>query len=90
MTSPSSHSDPDDFSKVLTAFIELRGRGIAVSRQDLEVLNAWSAEGFSPSAIIDCLIAIHQDCEEKGTRFASTLKALDQQVRTAIRRSSEY
>jgi len=90
MTSTKSTSDSDEFSQVLEAFIELRSRGVAVSRQDLEVLNGWSAEGFSPSAVIECLVAIHQDCEEKGVKFASSLKALDQPVRTAIRRSSEY
>lgn len=90
MSSPQSPDDSDDFSQVLTAFIELRGRGVAVSRQDLEILNAWSAEGFMPSAVIECLVAIHQDCEEKGMKFASSLKALDQPVRTAIRRRTEY
>ena len=90
MSTPQSPDDSDDFSQVLTAFIELRGRGVAVSRQDLEILKAWSAEGFTPSAVIECLVAIHQDCEEKGIKFASSLKALDQPIRTAIRRSTEY
>jgi hypothetical protein len=72
MTSHSSQGDLDDYSRVLTAFVELRGKGVAVSRQDLEVLNAWMADGFPPSAIIE------------------QLKALDQPVRTAIRRGSEY
>ncbi|MEY2989083.1 MAG: hypothetical protein RJB13_2604 [Pseudomonadota bacterium] len=90
MTSPKSPADSEDFSQVLTAFVELRSRGVAVSRQDLEVLNGWAAEGFSPSAVIDCIVAIHQDCEEKGIKFASSLKALDQPIRTAIRRSTEY
>lgn len=90
MNSHSPQGDLDDYSRVLTAFVELRGKGVAVSRQDLEVLNAWMADGFSPTAIVERLVAIHQDCEEKGVKFASSLKALDQPVRTAIRQDSEY
>lgn len=87
-----SQNPPDlsEYNKVLTAFVELRGRGITVSAQDLEILKTWATDRLPPDTIIDTLVLIAQNCEEKGLRFATTLKALDRQVRGAIREGQEY
>ena len=90
MDDQAKNADLSEYNRVLTAFIELRGRGVAVSAQDLEVLNAWASDHLGPQAIIDCLVVISQNCQEKGTRFASSLKSLDRHVRAAIRTSKEY
>lgn len=82
--------DFSDYNHILTVFIELRGRGVTVSAQDLEVLQSWATDRLNPQSIADCLVAMSQDCQEKGTRFATTLKALDRHVRRAIRQREEY
>ncbi|MEN9528744.1 MAG: hypothetical protein RI932_617 [Pseudomonadota bacterium] len=86
------HQDIDlsQYNTVLTVFIELRGRGVAVSAQDLEVLKGWANERFDPEFLCQSIVAIYRDCEEKGTHFPNSLKALDRPLRRAIREANEY
>lgn len=90
MDSNQNIADLSEYHRVLNAFIELRGRGITASAQDLEVLQAWASDRLNPQDIVDCLIVISQNCQEKGSKFPATLKALDRHIRAAIRNSKEF
>ncbi|MEY4064110.1 MAG: hypothetical protein RIR26_318 [Pseudomonadota bacterium] len=90
MTSEPNEIQFDAYNEVLNAFIELRGRGVTVSAQDLDVLKTWAWERLEPEAIIRCIMAIAEDNKENGRPFPSSLKALDRQVRRALRESSEF
>jgi hypothetical protein len=90
MDSQHQEIDLSQYNTVLNVFIELRGRGVTVSTQDLEVLKGWANERIDPEALCQGIVAIYRDCEEKGTRFATSLKALDRPLRRAIREANEY
>ena len=90
MEPPNQDVDLSRYNAVLNVFIELRGRGVAVSTQDLEVLKGWANERLDPEVLSQTIITIYRDCEEKGTRFATSLKALDRPLRRAVREANEY
>lgn len=90
MDSQNHNIDLNHYNAVLNAFIELRGRGIVVSTQDLEVLRGWARDHLDPEALCQSIAAIYQDCEEKRRRFPTSLRALDLPLRRAIREANEY
>ncbi|MFZ9520774.1 MAG: hypothetical protein ACO3A4_09875 [Silvanigrellaceae bacterium] len=90
MNESSAKPDFANYQIVLNAFLELRGHGIAVSSQDLEVLKSWAEEGLPPELIIKALEAIALENQEKGKRLASSLKTLDRSVRRAVRNFQEF
>lgn len=79
-----------DYQIVLSAFLELRGRGVTVSHQDLEVLKSWAEEGLPPGLILQALEAIARETRENAKPFSNSLRALDRSVRRAIRESQNY
>jgi hypothetical protein len=78
------------YNRVLNVFVELRGRGVTVSAQDLDILKTWATDRLAPEDLIRSIVAIAEDDRENGRPFASSLKALDRRVRRAIRESAEY
>jgi len=90
MDSPSQDIDLSQYNTVLNVFIELRGRGVVVSTQDLEVLKGWATERLATETLCQSILAIYRDCQEKGTRFPTSLKALDRPLRRAVREANEY
>ncbi|NBO38834.1 hypothetical protein EBU99_09650 [bacterium] len=90
METPRKGVDLSDYNVVLSAFVELRGRGLAVSAHDLEVLKNWADDGLPPQLLVDALETICLEYQRQDRRFRGSLKALDRQVRRAIREKQEY
>jgi len=82
--------DLQKYQVVLNAFIELRGRGVSVSTQDLEVLKSWAEDGLPPEMIVKALESFDEEYQKSGKRWSSSLKTLDRSVRRAIREFQSY
>jgi len=78
-------SAASDYSRISHAFVELRGKGLSLSAADLNVLRAWRDMYLPPSAILELMFALSQECDDGGTGFPLTLKAIDTRVRRALR-----
>ena len=74
-----------DYSRISHAFVELRGKGLSLCAADLDVLRSWRDMRLPPSAILELMFALSQECDEAGKGFPLTLKAIDTRVRRAAR-----
>jgi RNase adaptor protein for sRNA GlmZ degradation len=90
MNTPPPRYDLGEYQIVLIAFTELRGRGVVVSSQDLEVLKSWAEDQLPPKLIIKVFESIALENQENNKSFSTSLKALDRTVRRAVRDLMDY
>lgn len=81
---------PSEFSGLVQLFIELRGRGLSLSAQDLEHLQHWQSLGIAAETIAKVMLDMAVECREKQSVFPSSLASVGRRVKKVVKQQAEF
>ena len=69
--------EAQNFRKLVDTFVELRGQGVMLSSQDMEVLQVWQSQGLACSELLQFFQILKEECDSLEKPFPQKLASVN-------------